>query len=155
MNTILALESSAETCSVALLAGGDTLLKIHDQARQHAQVFLPLVDAVLSEAQLSLSQVDAIAFSRGPGSFTGIRICLGVVQGLALGAELPVIPVSTLQALAVAGGREGLGKPGDHLLTAFDARMQEVYCAEYCLTDSIPQLITDEAVLPIAKEEKK
>ncbi len=149
MAILLSLESSAELCSAALSIDGNTHLKLHEQPRQHAQLLLPMVDQLLSGAQLALSDVDAIAFSRGPGSFTGIRICLSVVQGLAMGQGLPVIPVSTLQALVMAGIRHGLIAQGDTVCPAFDARMNEVYIGQYRATSGLPETVTQEQVLPI------
>jgi len=140
MANLLALESSAESCSVALSCSGRVALKLNQLPRQHAQLLLPMVDELLAEAELALSQLDAIAFSRGPGSFTGIRICMGVVQGLAFGLDLPVIPVSTLQALASAGQTSGLVTSGNLAATAFDARMNEIYFACYRITEDMPRL---------------
>lgn len=149
MSKLLSLESSAETCSVAVNIDGEVFFKVHSQPRQHAQVFLPMVDEVLAESGLSLNQLDGIGFSRGPGSFTGIRICFGIVQGLALGVDLPVVPVSTLQALAIAAERSGFAIGGDRVAAAFDARMHEVYFAEYALSGSLPELISREQVVPV------
>jgi tRNA threonylcarbamoyladenosine biosynthesis protein TsaB len=116
---ILALDTSTEACSVALAIDG----RLRDDVvhgQQHSSHILSMVDALLAEAGLRLNQLDAIAFGRGPGLFTGLRIGTGVVQGLAFGAELPVVPVSSLAALA---------HPQDatHVLTAVDARMSQVY----------------------------
>jgi tRNA threonylcarbamoyladenosine biosynthesis protein TsaB len=121
---LLALETATDACSAALL--------VHDQLRErfqlaprgHTALILPMIDELLVEAGIGLSQVDALAFGRGPGAFTGVRIAVGVAQGIAFGADLPVVPVSTLAALAQ-------GCEADRVLTALDARMDEVYWAAY------------------------
>lgn len=150
MVNLLAIESSAESCSAALCVGGQEYSRIFHEPRQHAQRLLPMVDELLGEAGISLKQLDGLAFGRGPGSFTGVRISISVIQGLALGAELPVVPVSTLQALAMAAQRSGVAKVGETVHTAFDARMQEVYSGRYRLTNALPEPLTEEAVLPVA-----
>lgn len=149
MAKLLSLESSAEWCSVALSIDGKTTCNVHKQPRQHAQMLLPMVDELLSDEHLSIADLDAIAFGRGPGSFTGIRICMSVVQGLAFGANTPVIPVSTLQALAVAATRAQLISVGESILSAFDARMGEAYYGVYQATAGLPTLIGHERVLSI------
>lgn len=120
---LLALDTSTEACSVAVSVDG----RIHervDHGQHHSELILGMVQQVLAETGLSLRQLDAIAFSRGPGSFTSLRIGAGVVQGLAFGADLPVVPVSSLAALA-----QGVDAP--KVLAAFDARMQQVYWGAY------------------------
>ncbi len=120
---LLAVETSTEACSVAIFLDG----KIHervDHGQHHSDVILGMVQQVLAESGLSLKQLDAIAFSRGPGSFTSLRIGAGVAQGLAFGANLPVVPVSSLAALA-----QGVDAP--KVLAAFDARMNQVYWCAY------------------------
>jgi tRNA threonylcarbamoyladenosine biosynthesis protein TsaB len=108
------------------------LARADDRPRVHARRILALVDECLAEAGLGVTGLDALAFGRGPGSFTGVRIAVGVVQGLALGADLPVVPVSTLAALAVAARRRhGAG----HVATCVDARMDECYWALYATAE--------------------
>src|SRR5690606_23380921 len=120
----LALDSSTEACSVALIDGDVLCERYIDAPREHTLHLLPMVDAVLAGRGLRLRDLHAVAFARGPGSFTGLRICLGLVQGLAFGAQLPVIPVSTLAALAQTVAQQ---QPGAFILSAIDARMDEVY----------------------------
>ena len=128
--TLLAIDTSSEACSVALQTGAQVLFRFTDQPRKHAELILPMVDEVLAEAGLRLQQLDALCFGRGPGSFTGLRIAAGTVQGLAFGADLPVVPVSSLAGLAQRAVRE-FGWTRIH--AAFDARMGEVYWGSYQL----------------------
>lgn len=121
---LLALETATDCCSVALLTHAG-LLEDHRLApRQHAALILPMIEDLLARAGLSRHALDVIAFGRGPGAFTGLRIAAGVAQGLALGLDLPVVPVSTLAALAQASG-------ADRTLAALDARLGEVYFGYY------------------------
>lgn len=126
MSLILALDSSTDACSVALNVNGQLDAQFELAAKSHTQRLLPMVDELLQRNNVNLRDLDAIAFGRGPGSFTGLRICMGIVQGLAFGAQLPVIPVSTLEAMALGFYRENplISLP---VLAALDARMDEVY----------------------------
>ncbi|WP_312689196.1 tRNA (adenosine(37)-N6)-threonylcarbamoyltransferase complex dimerization subunit type 1 TsaB [Kosakonia sp.] len=125
---ILAIDTATEACSVALWNDGTTFAHFELCPREHTQRILPLVKDVLLDADLSLTQLDALAFGRGPGSFTGVRIGIGIAQGLALGAELPMIGVSTLATMAQGAWRK---TGATRVLAAIDARMGEVYWAEY------------------------
>ena len=128
MTAILALDTSTSACSVALNIDGVVLEDFRIAPRQHNALILPMVEQILAQAELTLDDLDAIAFGRGPGSFTGLRISAGVVQGLAYGADKPVIAVSTLAAMAL----EGFQKSSEHYwLSALDARMGEVYVGGY------------------------
>jgi tRNA threonylcarbamoyladenosine biosynthesis protein TsaB len=130
---ILAIDTASGQCSAALLCGGGLVSRATLTARDHAQLLLPMVDEVLAECGVALTGVDGIAFGRGPGSFTGVRIAAAVAQGLALGAGLPVLPVSDLRALAEAArsipSAPGEATPGGWLLACMDARMGELYWA--------------------------
>lgn len=147
MTTILALDSSTDACSVALNVNGKIFSKFEMAAKSHTQRLLPLVDELLGEAGINLKQLDAIAFGRGPGSFTGLRICMGVVQGLAFGADLPVVPISTLASMALSFHEK---YPDEKLIVpALDARMNEIYWAIYQIENLLPVLAGDELVTPI------
>ncbi len=131
MNNLLSIETSAESCSVALSILGQTREEFEFAPRRHAELILPMVRSLLAEAEMTLSQLDGIAFGRGPGSFTSLRIGIGVVQGLAWGADLPVVPISSLAAVAQAAIEQGLPPGVNRVCVAMDARMQEVYTAEF------------------------
>lgn len=142
---ILALDTAAEACSVALLADGQVIERVETAPRRHAASLLPMAEACLAEASFELGALDAVAFGRGPGSFTGLRIATGVAQGIAFGAELPVLPVSNLAAGAAAAWRRHGWR---RVLVAFDARMDELYAAAFELSDTgLPCAVSDEALL--------
>ncbi|MCX8956176.1 tRNA (adenosine(37)-N6)-threonylcarbamoyltransferase complex dimerization subunit type 1 TsaB [Erwinia psidii] len=125
---ILAIDTATEACSVALLMNDEISAHFELCAREHTQRILPMVQQILRERQTALAGLDALAFGRGPGSFTGVRIAIGIAQGLALGAGLPLVGVSTLKTMAqTAWRRHGARR----VLAATDARMGEVYWAEY------------------------
>lgn len=147
MSRILAIDTSTDACSVAYLAQQECIERFELAAQSHTRRLLPMVDDLLAEVGVSLSQLDAIAFSRGPGSFTGLRIGFGSVQGLAFAADLPVLPVSTLMAMA-ENFYHRAGSTEAPVLIALDARMQEVYwCLYRGLTSSgIPSALREEAV---------
>ena len=130
---ILAIETATEACSAALLYNNRIYTRFEHQPQQQARLILPMIDALLTEAGITLHELDTLAFGRGPGSFTGVRIAAAVTQGLAVAANLPVVPVSTLAAIAQRVYRE---HGHQHVLTALDARMQEVYWGVYSLDDN-------------------
>ncbi len=121
---LLAFETATEACSVALWIDGDVRERFEIAPRRHAALALPWADALLAEAGLAKSQLDAIAVGRGPGAFTGVRLAIAVAQGIALALDRPVVPVSTLAALAMQSS-------ADRVIAAIDARMGEVYLGAF------------------------
>jgi tRNA threonylcarbamoyladenosine biosynthesis protein TsaB len=152
MPILLAIETSSELASCALLTGTTVTTRESSGVRTHSQAILPMVQALLAEAGIKLADVDAIAFGAGPGSFTGVRTACGITQGLAFGAGLPVVPLVTLDAMAVAcRARSGASE----ILVLLDARMGEVYWAQYRYADGwqtvvAPALCAPEAVTPVS-----
>ncbi|HDM8049005.1 TPA: tRNA (adenosine(37)-N6)-threonylcarbamoyltransferase complex dimerization subunit type 1 TsaB [Vibrio fluvialis] len=143
---ILALDTATEACSVALMVGDKLYSRSEVAPRDHTKKILPMVDKVLKEAGVTLQELDALAFGRGPGSFTGVRIGIGIAQGLAFGADLPMIGISTLAALAQGAYREhGMTR----VASAIDARMSEVYWGRYERQEDGTWLTVDEeCVIP-------
>lgn len=140
MSIILAIETSSETASVALLRDDAVISRVSSGVRTHSQAVLPMVQELLAEAGLALHDCDAVAFGAGPGSFTGVRTACGVAQGLAFGGKLPAVPVVTLDAMALACRQQ---HGAEQVLVVLDARMGEVYWAQYRFDDGAPV-----AVLP-------
>ena len=124
---LLAIETATETVSVALAINSEVLERYLHAPRKHAELLLPWVGELLAEAGVGFAVLDAIAFSRGPGSFTSLRIGIGVVQGLAWASDCPVVPVSSLAATAQTAAGEGVGTA----LVALDARMNEVFTGTF------------------------
>lgn len=131
-NTILALDTATEACSVALLHQEYITFEYELSPRIHTQRILPMVDSLLNTANISIKDVDYLAFGRGPGSFTGVRVGVGIAQGLALGAELKVVPISNLTTMAEQAYQE-LGTK--EVIALIDARMNEVYFSQLVLTE--------------------
>jgi tRNA threonylcarbamoyladenosine biosynthesis protein TsaB len=127
---ILAIETATEACSCALWVDGEQLQHYELAPRRHADIILTMVDEILIKAGISASQLDAIAFGRGPGSFTGLRIACGVAQGIALGLDIPVIPLSTLAILAQSVYEHSQLR---EIFVCLDARMAQVYWACYVI----------------------
>lgn len=155
MPIILAIETSSELASTALLQDG-TLLLVRESSgvQTHSQTLLPMVQSVLAQADMRLSQCAAIAFGAGPGAFTGVRTACGIAQGLAFGANLPVISIVTLLAMAEACRAE----TGAHeILTVLDARMGEVYWAQYSYASGWQTVVapTLSAVVDVAPQQKE
>jgi len=137
---ILSFDTATDVCSVAVWIDGAARERC-EIGRRHAERLLVMVDEVLADAEMTLRNLDAICFGRGPGSFTGLRICAGVAQGLAFGADLPVVAVSSLAAIAQYA-------QSDRVVAAIDARMQQIYWGMYVAgTDGLVQPDGEEQVV--------
>jgi tRNA threonylcarbamoyladenosine biosynthesis protein TsaB len=123
---LLAIETATEACSVALLHGDALIERSEIAPRRHAELVLPMAESLLAEAGIVRRQLDAIAVGRGPGAFTGVRLAISVAQGLALALDIPVVPVSSLAALAMQAPRNGAA-----ILAAIDARREEIYAGAF------------------------
>ncbi len=141
---ILALETSTELGSCALWHDGNVLERICPSGQSHSENLLPLVRELLADAGVAVGQLDAIAFGVGPGAFTGLRIACGAAQGLAVAADLPLIPVSGLEVMAAS-------VEGNKVLALLDARMGEVYSGRYCLEGDRYRLAGEIRVSPPAE----
>ncbi|MGB1297346.1 MAG: tRNA (adenosine(37)-N6)-threonylcarbamoyltransferase complex dimerization subunit type 1 TsaB [Psychrobium sp.] len=140
----LIIDTSTEACSVAVVNGDKVIHQQDVTPRSHTKMVLPMVDNMLNEAKLTLADLDAIAWGRGPGSFTGVRIGTGIMQGLALGADKPVIGISTLATMAQQAMDEANAQ---QVIAAIDARMGEVYWGVFKNVDGIATLIGEEIVI--------
>lgn len=154
---LLAIDTSTEACSASLLIGDEFLERYRLAPREHTRLILPMVDELLSDAGLKVSNLDGLAFGRGPGAFTGLRIAASVIQGIAFAADLPVAPISSLAALAQGAAREaGVSR----VLAAIDARIQEIYWGAFELdSGGLMQINGNETVcapeqapLPVGKD---
>jgi tRNA threonylcarbamoyladenosine biosynthesis protein TsaB len=140
---VLAIDTSGDACSAALLLGERVSERFEIAPRRHAELLLPMIDALLGEAGLSVRDLDGIAYGRGPGAFTGLRIAAGVTQGIALAAALPVAPVSSLAALARGVWREHTHRA---VLAAFDARLGEIYFGAFRVAGDAVEALGEERV---------
>ncbi|PIE44894.1 MAG: tRNA (adenosine(37)-N6)-threonylcarbamoyltransferase complex dimerization subunit type 1 TsaB [Gammaproteobacteria bacterium] len=147
MTKLLGIETCTTICSVALWDGKHVHEKINRSPRSHSKSLLPMIAALLAEQQLSISDIDALACARGPGSFTGVRIGVGVVKGLAFGQDLPIIPVSPLAAIAYRVIQQ---TQASRVTALLDARMGELYAADYENKAGLPLLIGNERLTDIA-----
>ena len=140
---ILVIDTATEACSVALKYQEQILSRFEICPQQHSQRLLPMVDEVMKEAGISLGQLDGLGFGRGPGSFTGVRIATGMIQGLAMGADLPVVGVSTLRAMA-----QEVYEKHNHqrVAVAIDARMNEVYFSVFENQQGVMEPVEQEQV---------
>ena len=139
--TILAIDAATEACSAALLVGETLTERCEVIGRGHAGRLLPMTDELLREAGLTVRDLDAVAFGRGPGGFTGLRIAAGIAQGLASGGGKPIVPVSNLAAVA-SGAARTHGRT--HILVCMDARMGQVYWAAFDCSGARPLALTRE-----------
>jgi len=140
---ILAIETATEACSAALAIGKKITTRFTLAPREHTKLILTMMDEVLEEADVKLTQVDAIAFSRGPGAFTGVRIAAAVAHGVALSMDKKILPISTLAAIAQQMQQE---QGAEHCLAAIDARMGEVYWGRYSVEKGFMTLQGEETV---------
>ena len=141
---LLAFETATEACSVAVYVDGQVHARHAIAPRRHAELALPWADALLAEAGVARSMLDAVACGRGPGAFTGVRLAIALTQGIALGLDLPVVGVSTLAALA-----QGAPTDAARVVAAIDARMGEVYLGEFLRdADGCVSAAADERLAP-------
>ncbi len=138
---LLAIDTSTDACSAALWLDGEVRQRYQVAPREHGQLILPMIESLLAETELTLVQMNALSFGRGPGGFTGVRIANGVIQGLAFGADLPVVPVSSLAALAQGAYIEG------QVLAAIDARIGEVYWGAYRAAENGLMILVDHEIV--------
>lgn len=155
---LLAIETATEACSIALHVDGEVRERFEIAPRRHAELALPWAGALLSEAGIKRSQLDAVAVSRGPGAFTGVRLGIAIAQGIALALDRPLLAVSTLAVLAMRApsmratrGAADAVSDGDHaILATIDARMGEVYAGTFALRDGLPSGLGVEVLGPPA-----
>lgn len=154
---LLAFETATEGCSVALNIDGEVIERFEIAPRLHAEYALPWAEQLLAEAGIKRSQLDAIAISRGPGAFTGVRLAIALAQGIALALDKPVVAVSTLQVIAararlpgfpLSGEGSGEGRTRHRILAAIDARMGEIYVGAFERIHDEPIAVSTETVIP-------
>ncbi|MBS0569940.1 MAG: tRNA (adenosine(37)-N6)-threonylcarbamoyltransferase complex dimerization subunit type 1 TsaB [Proteobacteria bacterium] len=139
---LLAIETATEACSAALSIDGRIIERSEIAPRRHAELILPMIESLLAEAGISRVQLDGVAVGRGPGAFTGVRLAIAVAQGLALALDIPVVPVSSLAALA-----QDAPDAGASILAVIDARMGEVYAGAFRrISDGLVEAIGEESV---------
>ena len=141
---ILAIDTSSDACSAALCIDGETEVQFKIAPQQHSRLILRQCDKLFADANILPQQLDAVAFARGPGSFTGLRIAAGVTQGIAFAHDIPVIAISTLAAQAQKISTE---HPAHHYFSCIDARMNEIYWGVYALSDKhVVEPLSEESV---------
>jgi tRNA threonylcarbamoyladenosine biosynthesis protein TsaB len=136
---LLAIETATEACSVALIHGDEVIARSEIAPRRHAELVLPMADALLAEAGLGRHALNVIAVGRGPGAFTGVRLGISLAQGMALALDIPVVTVSSLAALALEAPEDDAA-----ILAVIDARMGEIYAASYRRDDNGGLVALDE-----------
>lgn len=140
---LLAIETASDACSSALYDYGEITERFDIAPRMHTELLLDMLDDLLQEKSLTMELIDGIAFGRGPGAFTGVRVATAMAQGIAFAASIPLFPVSSLQTLAQGIFRQhGV----TNVMAGFDARMQEVYWGAYTLNDGLMIPVIDESV---------
>ncbi|MDJ0940980.1 MAG: tRNA (adenosine(37)-N6)-threonylcarbamoyltransferase complex dimerization subunit type 1 TsaB [Woeseiaceae bacterium] len=146
---LLALDTSSDACTVAVMNDGEIIERHEEQPREHTRILLPMIRSVLDEAGMDITDVDAIALGNGPGSFIGMRIAASVAQGLAHGAGVEIVPVSSLAIVAALAGA-----PGDTVAVTQDAHMQQVYLGIYRIDDKgypeavVAERLHDQVAIP-------
>jgi tRNA threonylcarbamoyladenosine biosynthesis protein TsaB len=140
MANFLAIEAASDSCSVALNCNGTLLSRVEAAPRMHSRLLYPMLNELMSEANIRPNQLDAVVFGKGPGSFTGLRIAASTAQGIGFACDIPLIGVSTLQAMAQ---QILIEQQAPHVLSIMDARMHELYVGQYIL-DKATQLMTPE-----------
>jgi len=151
---LIAFDTATEWCTAALWSDGVVAVREERAGQRHSDLLVPMVMELLSEAGLGLSQVDGLAYGMGPGSFTGLRIACSVAQGLAMGGDIPVLGISTLEALAEEAWA---AQETEHVLACLDARMNEVYAATYqrengVWSSTVAPIVCPPAAVPMPDE---
>lgn len=156
MTSVLAIETSTPACSVALSMGDTVISRYCEEPRSHTKLVMSMVDEILGQASIKAADLNGLAVTLGPGSFTGLRIGFATVQGLAFGLDLPVVAVSTLQVMAQTAVRKQGLKIGEIIMPILDARMGEFNCGCYrlesngdCRALMQDQLLTAEKALQL------
>lgn len=145
---LLAIDTATESCSAALWFNGKIIQRFSVQPRLHAELILPFIDELLTEANINKSAIDGLLVAQGPGAFTGVRIGVAVAQGLALALDIPVLAVSNLKTLAFHAYQQLKTTTKKTILVATDARMNEVYWAHFEVSATDIQPLTTENVSP-------
>lgn len=146
---LLAIDTSSDACSVALCSGADVIEQHVVKPRVHAEILIPMIESLLLESGLALSDLDAVVLGNGPGSFIGMRIGASVAQGICFGSGLDIVPISSLAAIAAEVIEE---HGGEKIVVAQDARMHEVYVGRYArASDDLPVAVAEDEICPIGE----